>query len=111
MHASAVRVLFSTISLQDDARVFTPEESASKAGAAYPVLCNPARYASTVKTLAIADPALPDNPALLPEDVMRPIDAEHLASLLDICANMEAFVWESAFPPPDGLAEVCVALL
>ncbi|KAJ7502764.1 hypothetical protein B0H11DRAFT_1853798 [Mycena galericulata] len=106
LHASAVRVLFHTISLQDNARVFTHEESAQSAGAAYPVLCNPARYASTVKTLVIADPALPDGSTPLHDDVLRPIDAERLASLLEICANMEALIWESAFPPPDGLCEM-----
>ncbi|KAJ7782966.1 hypothetical protein B0H16DRAFT_1494891, partial [Mycena metata] len=74
LHTAAVRVLFHTIALQDNARVFTLEESCSSAGAAYPVLCNPARYASAVKTL--------------------------------ICTNIEVFVWESAFPPPDGLCEI-----
>ncbi|KAJ7497137.1 hypothetical protein FB451DRAFT_1210259 [Mycena latifolia] len=106
LHASAVRVLFHTVSLQDNARVFTPEEAASKAGAAYPVLCNPARYASIVKTLVIADPALPEDNAPLHDDALRPIDTEHLARLLEICANMEALVWESAFRPPDGLCEL-----
>ncbi|KAJ6558580.1 hypothetical protein DFH09DRAFT_1163263 [Mycena vulgaris] len=106
LHASAVRVLFHTVSLQDNARVFTPEESASKAGAAYPVLCNPARYASTVKTLVISDPALPQDDAPLHDDALRPIDADRLARLLEICGNMEALVWESAFRPPDGLCEM-----
>ncbi|KAJ7675085.1 hypothetical protein B0H17DRAFT_1140518 [Mycena rosella] len=109
LHASAVRVLFHTVSLQDNARVFTPEESASKAGAAYPVLCNPARYASTVKTLVIADPALPEDNVPLQDDALRPIDTERLNRLLEICANMEALVWESAFRPPDGLCEMLVA--
>ncbi|KAJ7129831.1 hypothetical protein C8R43DRAFT_1026004 [Mycena crocata] len=106
LHASAIRVLFHTISLQDNARVFTPEESASNAGTAYPVLANPARYASTVKTLIISDPALPDDSAPLKDDALRPIDAELLVRLFEICANMEALVWESAFPPPDGLCEM-----
>ncbi|KAJ6593723.1 hypothetical protein B0H19DRAFT_1091763 [Mycena capillaripes] len=106
LHASAVRVLFHTVSLQDNARVLTQESSTSNAGAAYPVLCNPARYASTVKTLIIADPVLPDGGALLHEDAVRPIDADLLVRLLEICANMEALVWESAFLPPDGLCEM-----
>jgi hypothetical protein len=95
MHASAVRVLFQTVSLQDNAKL---EESRS----AYPVLSNPARYASNVKTLVIADPVLPEN-----SDALRPIDADILVRLLAICANIEALVWESPFPPPDGLCEVC----
>ncbi|KAJ7078917.1 hypothetical protein B0H15DRAFT_859723 [Mycena belliarum] len=109
MHASAVRVLFHTVSLPDDARVFTPEESASKAGAAYPLLSNPARYASTVKTLVITDPSLPDDNAPLHRDALQPIDTERLARLLAICSNIEVLVWESAFSPPDGLCEILVA--
>ncbi|KAJ7933904.1 hypothetical protein B0H13DRAFT_2262744 [Mycena leptocephala] len=34
---------------------------------------------------------------------LQPIDADLLVRLLEICANIEAFVWESEFPPPDGL--------
>ncbi|KAJ7874670.1 hypothetical protein B0H14DRAFT_2717090 [Mycena olivaceomarginata] len=97
MHASAVRVLFQTVSLQDNAKL---EESRS----AYPVLSNPARYASNVKTLVIADPVLPEN-----GDALRPIDADILVRLLAICANIEALVWKSPFPPPDGLCEVLAA--
>ncbi|KAF8170186.1 hypothetical protein K438DRAFT_1854178 [Mycena galopus ATCC 62051] len=101
LHASTVRVLFHTVSLQDSARALALESSAS---AAYPVLCNPARYASTVKTLVITNPLLPeDGNALLNE---MPIDADLIIRLLGICVNIEALVWESAFPPPDGLCEV-----
>jgi hypothetical protein len=107
LHASAVRVLFHTISLKDNARVFAFEESRSKASAAYPVLCNPARYAAAVQTLLIADPVVPeDGDPLLPEDAVTPIDADLLVRLLGICPNIEALVWESTFPPPDGLCEV-----
>jgi hypothetical protein len=111
LHASAVRVLFHTVLLQDNARVLALDESPSNAGAAYTVLCNPARYAVTVKTLVIANPELPDDGAQLHDDALRPIDAGLLVRLLEICPNIEAFVWESAFPPPDGLCEVCVPLL
>jgi hypothetical protein len=111
LHASAVRVLFHTVLLQDNARVLALDESPSNAGAAYTVLCNPARYAATVKTLVIANPELPDDGAQLHDDALRPIDAGLLVRLLEICPNIEAFVWESAFPPPDGLCEVCVPLL
>ncbi|KAJ7039262.1 hypothetical protein C8F04DRAFT_323437 [Mycena alexandri] len=107
LHAAAVRVLFHTVALQDNARVFTLEESCSSAGATYPVLCNPARYASAVKTLVIADPALPvDGAPLHGDDALRPIDTDLLVRLLKICTDIEAFVWESAFPPPDGLCEM-----
>ncbi|KAJ7755690.1 hypothetical protein DFH07DRAFT_821455 [Mycena maculata] len=106
LHASAVRVLFHTISLQDNARVFTLEESAQSAGATYPVLSNPARYAPIVKTLVITDPVLPGGSGPLNDDAFRPIDTEQLARLLEICASLETLVWESAFPPPDGLCEM-----
>ncbi|KAF7362040.1 hypothetical protein MVEN_00549400 [Mycena venus] len=103
LHASAVRILFHTISLQDKAPVFTLEESPSRA--AYHVLANPLRYASAVKTLVITlHPE--DADALLNE---RPIDADLLVRLLGICPNLERLAWESAFPPPDGLCEVIAA--
>ncbi|KAJ6497899.1 hypothetical protein C8R45DRAFT_984585 [Mycena sanguinolenta] len=98
LHASAVRVLFHTISLQDSARVLTPESSAG------PVLFNPTRYAYSVKTLAITNPAVPENGDALLNAI--PIDADLIARLLSVCTNIEALVWESAFPPPDGLCEV-----
>lgn len=104
MHASAVRALFRTLSLQDDASVFAPEAPRSRA--AYTVFCNPARYASAVKTLVIADPALPEDGTAL-HNTLRPIDANHIARLLEICTNVEEFAWESSFPPPNGLCEVC----
>ncbi|KAJ7907256.1 hypothetical protein B0H13DRAFT_2332540 [Mycena leptocephala] len=110
LHASAVRVLFHTISLKDNARVFALEESRSKASAAYPVLCNPARYAAAVQTLFIADPVVPeDGERLLPRDSLTPIDADLLVRLLGICPNIEALVWESTFLPPDGLCEMLAA--
>ncbi|KAJ6495576.1 hypothetical protein C8R47DRAFT_362614 [Mycena vitilis] len=104
LHTSAVRALFHTVSLQDNARVFTQEESTSNP--AYPVLSNPARYAASVKTLVITSPVLPDGGALMRDDALRAIDADLLGRLLEICVNMEALVWESAFPPPDGLCEM-----
>ncbi|KAJ7121231.1 hypothetical protein C8R46DRAFT_111277 [Mycena filopes] len=107
LHAAAVRVLFHTVALQDNARVFTLEESCPNAGPAYPVLCNPARYASAVKTLVIADPALPDVGAPSHDDeALRAIDTDLLVRLFESCANLEVLVWESAFPPPDGLCEM-----
>ncbi|KAJ7251758.1 hypothetical protein B0H12DRAFT_1234037 [Mycena haematopus] len=71
----SVRVLFHTISLQDDARVLALESSA----------------------------AYPNSDALLNE---TPIDTDLVVRLLGVCTNIEALVWESAFPPPDGLCEV-----
>ncbi|KAJ6607772.1 hypothetical protein B0H10DRAFT_2070377 [Mycena sp. CBHHK59/15] len=106
LHASAVRVLFRTITLQDDARVFTSEDSSLQAGAAYPVLYNPNRYASMVKTLVIVHPDLPHEGSQLQDELAPPIDADLLVRLLEICANMEELVWESSFPPPDGLCEM-----
>ncbi|KAJ7287738.1 hypothetical protein C8J57DRAFT_1284756 [Mycena rebaudengoi] len=107
LHASAVRVLFRKITLQDNAFVFISDESPFRAGAAYPVLCNSSRYAPFVRTLVIADPDLPEGPRLK-EDSVRPIDADLLYGLFEICTNMEELVWESSFPPPDGLCEMLV---
>ncbi|KAJ6501054.1 hypothetical protein C8R47DRAFT_1108768 [Mycena vitilis] len=101
LHASAVRVLYHAVSLVDNARAFDLERQA-----AHTVLLNPARYAVSVQTVVIAGPVLDDRGLLLYNDTLRPIDTDLLARLLTICVNMETLVWESAFPPPDGLCEL-----
>ncbi|KAK7057386.1 hypothetical protein R3P38DRAFT_2840650 [Favolaschia claudopus] len=103
LHASAVRVLFRTISIQDNALMLVESQASPSAA----VLNNPERYASSVKTFVVADPVLPeDGESLLNA---QPIDADLLFRLLRLCADIETLIWESSFPPPDGLCEVLAA--
>ncbi|KAJ7647484.1 hypothetical protein FB45DRAFT_893564 [Roridomyces roridus] len=96
LHASAVRVIFDTLSLSD--------EAAQSSGAAFTVLDNPSRYASSVKTLLVSDPTLPSGASL--GEPLRPLDADLLYRILHVCTDIEALKWSSSFPPPDGLCEV-----
>jgi hypothetical protein len=115
-----VRVLFSTLTLQDDAQIFG--SNSSVISIVSPLLSNPRRYAQNVKTLILRDPDVDSehspcaNGFLLNEhlevdtarsrEVFRPIDANNLALLLEVCCNLEGFVWQSSIPPHDGLCEV-----
>jgi len=116
MHASAVRILFNTVSIPDDVRLFATE--ACSQSIVTPLLLNPKRYASAVKSLVIQDPSfgvqqtytgLFDAQAEAPQHLLnsfRPLDAQNLAWVLEVCRNIESFVWESSIPPPDGVCEV-----
>lgn len=116
IHASAVRVLFRTLTIEDDARIFSCTKGPTpNAGAMYPLLTSPARYAPVVRGLIICDPdvaqafATPSNPEI-PEDLQsfRPIDTNMLALVFETCENIEELVWESSLSLPDGLCEVCL---
>jgi hypothetical protein len=122
MHASAVRVLFNSLSIQDDARPFGTAAH-SPDSILLPLLSNPKRYAPAVKSIIIQEPVIgldiqqaydlfpPDSSGESQDEnsslVFRPLDSQNLSWILDTCSNLEEFVWESSVPPPDGLCEVC----
>jgi len=122
VHASAVRVLFNSLSIQDDARPFGTAAH-SPDSIMHPLLSNPKRYAPAVKSIIIQEPVIgldiqqaynlfpPDSSGESEDEnssmVFRPLDSQNLSWILDACSNLEEFVWESSVPPPDGLCEVC----
>ena len=108
---SAIRVLFHTLIVSDDTTSLSAPKSTAK-----PLLSNPARYAHAVKVIAIRDPEsqlrAPKRQSSSNLDILKslndiePISAEKLSLLLKLCNNLEELVWESSFPPPEGLCEV-----
>ena len=119
IHTSAVRVLFSTLVVPDDGRIFEKGGSLSKA-IVTSLLSNPERYAYAVTSLVVRDLDLTttfgrqtasrffsDEHMLDSAKSIRPIDAKDLSSILEACINLEEFAWDSSLPPPDGLCEVC----
>ena len=123
MHASAVRVLFTTLAVPDDGRIFEKKSRSAKS-IVTPLLTNPERYAHTVTSLVVRDPDFASACGHQSASCLfsgeqghdmvdsfrnlRPITAEDLSALLKVCNNLETFAWESSIPPPDGLCEVCV---
>ena len=132
IHASAVRVLFTSLALPDDARYFLASE-ASDLASRHPlsaILLNSDRYARAVKRISILDNGLPlysralDSIGSLELVTIReedgncqdaetqnygepqPMPAENLNLLLTACVNLEEFIWSSPSPPPDGICEV-----
>jgi hypothetical protein len=122
IHASAVRVLFSTLTLPDDARLFGTA-SPSVRSVIIPLMANPKRYAHEVKSLIICDPDLMSVSTRQTNGLLsglsrggtfsvdsshtcQPLDANDVSRILELCNNLEGITWESPFPPPDGLCEV-----
>lgn len=133
IHASAVRVLFTSMILPDDARYFLAFDVSHRVPS-HPVcavLLNPERYARAIKRIIVTDAGLPPpfealevegSSGLLIIDeedsdtqatskhtrvAVQPMLAKSLNQLLTVCANLEQFIWNSANPPPDGVCEVC----
>lgn len=111
-----MRVLFSTLTVPDDADIFGTAAFCA-ASIITPLLSNPRRYAQTVKSLVICDSdfslwqangtlSVEKNHRVDPPEIFRPIEAYKLSLLLEVCLNLEEFVWESSIPPPDGICEV-----
>ena len=136
IHASAVRVLFTSITLPDDARYFLAF-NVSHLVSLHPVsalLLNPDRYARAVKRIIVTDAGFPPPfdslgteglPGLVMIDeedsdtqitskhtrvAVQPMLAKSLNQLLSICMNLEQFMWCSSNPPPDGVCEVCLTI-
>lgn len=126
IHAASVRVLFRHLAIQDDGRLFNDPDQFRRS-VTYPLFSSPKRYALAVKTLTIS--GYPDVSAKNTEDpngplsrtrsrddnaegyqTFYPISNSTLGQLLEVCCNIEELVWQSIFPPPDGLCEVCVYL-
>jgi hypothetical protein len=118
-----VSVLFSSVAILDDGRIFEPNGRLARCIVA-PLLSNPERYARAVNSLVVRDPdvargfghqtagclfggEMDGQYALDSPKYIRPMDAEELSSILEVCHNLEEFAWESSIPPPDGLCEVC----
>ena len=127
IHASAVRVLFSTLVLQDDARLFGLGGYPARSAVA-PLLSNSKKYAHAVKSVVVRDPdflqvgvcATQTNGGLSPisregalpanaPGACQPLDANDISRILELCSNLEGLAWESSFPPPDGLCEVSLS--
>ncbi|KAK7035289.1 hypothetical protein VNI00_012056 [Paramarasmius palmivorus] len=101
IHASAIRVLFASVIIEDDSRLFY-SPGHSQRTIIYPLLNSSSnRYSSSLRKLTICNPIkLGDqNP-----DV-EPCEASQIERLLSVCSNLEEIVWTSAVCPPDGLAE------
>lgn len=104
VHASALRVLYGTLVISDDMRIFEPSASFHRRLIA-PMFANPERYARAVKSLVV-QPPLPDAFGPVP-----PLDSHRLTLILSDCVNLEEVVWKSSLAPPDNLCEVRSCLL
>ncbi|KAF9051013.1 hypothetical protein BDZ89DRAFT_939943, partial [Hymenopellis radicata] len=113
VHASAARILFHTLTLEDDDCLVTASDFRSPLG---PVLSRPQFYALHIKKIALqANHAFSDCASPLPEyghanaDPLpcSPVTAEHLELILTVCCNLEEMEWNSPICPPDGFCEVC----
>lgn len=132
VHAAAVRVLFTSITLPDDVRCFlaldVPHIVSRHPLSA--IISNPDRYARAVKRISVMDAGLPppfgdfetgglsglvvideeDSDSQGSSDRSRvgvqPMPARNLNQLLTLCTNLEEFAWCSSNPPPDGVCEV-----
>lgn len=136
VHASAVRVLFTSIILPDDARYFFAF-NAPHLVPGHPlsaILMNPDRYARTVKQISVTDAGLPPPSEALESEgslglimideddsdtqvsskhsriAVQPMPAMNLHQLLALCTSLEGFIWRSSNPPPDGVCEVCLTV-
>ncbi|KAF8580002.1 hypothetical protein K439DRAFT_1260283, partial [Ramaria rubella] len=133
VHASAVRVLFTAITIPDDARFFlAPNVQNFTTG--HPVsaiLLNSDRYGGAVRRITIMDTGLPPPSQALNAETslglvkideedsdidyamerrfriaIQPMAAKNLNQLLTVCLNLEEFSWTSSNPPPDGVCEI-----
>jgi len=104
LHASAVRVLFGTLAIQDDNRVFDSTGSSHWPLVAQ-IMGNPERYGRAVKSLVVRQPALDASCQILP------LESQHFNSILGACGNLEEIIWNSSFVPPDGICEVSILRL
>jgi hypothetical protein len=99
VHASAVRVLFGTLFIPDDAKVFE-----STGGSHWPlvaqILGNPERYGRAVRSLVVHKSAFDA------VDQVLPLDYHRFNAILGACGNLEEIIWNSSFVPPDGICEV-----
>ncbi|KAI3615277.1 hypothetical protein WG66_003611 [Moniliophthora roreri] len=102
IHASAVRVLFSSVIIRDDSRLFDSLEY-SQRSIVFPLLNSSSdHYALSVRKLTICNADLSGEQ----EDDVKPCSAVQVELLLNACSNLEELVWESAICPPDGLGEI-----
>ncbi|KAF5389366.1 hypothetical protein D9757_004373 [Collybiopsis confluens] len=102
IHASAVRVLYSSLVIPDDCHIFDKHFHKSSI---YPLIVNASRYARKVKALTVVNPILTETDGSRRLEVPRPLAAEQLSLLLQNCSNLESFCWTSSLCPPDGLFE------
>ncbi|KAF9071066.1 hypothetical protein BDP27DRAFT_1322725 [Rhodocollybia butyracea] len=102
IHASSVRVLFSSLDVEDDSCLCDSEEHLRKFPV-YPLVANPDRYAHVVRSLTITNPN-PEN-RISETQASRPLDADLISHLLQQCLNLEDFLWTSSLRPPDGICE------
>lgn len=99
LHASTVRVLFGTLAIPDDNRVFDSTGSSHWPLVAQ-IVGNPGRYGRAVKSLVIQRLAPDASGQILP------LESQHFNSILEACGNLEEIIWNSSFVPPDGICEV-----
>lgn len=99
IHDSAVRVLFGTLVIPDDARVFETTGN-SHWPLLTQILGNPERYGRAVKSLVVQQSVFDTL------DQTLPLDSHHITSILGACNNLEEIIWNSSFVPPDGICEV-----
>jgi len=99
VHASAVRVLFGTLAIPDDDKVFDSTGSSHWPLVAQ-IVGNPERYGRAVKSLVVQQSVIDALGYLLP------LDSQHLNLILGACVNLEEIIWNSSFVPPDGICEV-----
>lgn len=113
IHTSAVLAEFTSLTLPDDKALcfydhsLLPHVCRHKVSA---ILANPERYASAVKRIVITDAGLaPRHTEVEDIDGDQPERRRRIAlyDLLAVCSDLEAFVWRSNNPPPEGFCEVC----
>ncbi|CAE6419373.1 unnamed protein product [Rhizoctonia solani] len=101
VHNATANVLFKTFLLPDDDQAVNP------------VVRNPARYATRIKTLIVVDPPRQHESSTLFEleetegedQVARPLSGRRVRDILEKCDTMEELIWASSVPPPDGICE------
>jgi hypothetical protein len=128
---STVLAEFTTLTIPDEALCFLDHHlfPYSRPHRVSAVLSNAERYARFVKRIVITDAELPphqnevedmaglvsvydeDSDSDVPEKpyriALQPIPAPFLYDLLAVCSGLEALIWCSTNPPPDGICEVC----
>ncbi|KAL5631644.1 hypothetical protein ACGC1H_007231 [Rhizoctonia solani] len=102
-HNATANVLFKTFILPDDDQALNP------------VVQNPARYATRIRTLVVVDPPRRHEESTLfelegteedEEQGTRPLSGRRVTDILEKCENLQELVWASSVPPPDGICEI-----
>ncbi|KAF8513016.1 hypothetical protein BU17DRAFT_95752 [Hysterangium stoloniferum] len=111
VHSCAVRTLFTSVTLHDDARHFMAA-NVSPLASQHPLqalLSNPERVPGSLGLVTIdedEEDSDSDAAGKYARVAVQPMSAKDLAHLLSTCVQLEEFLWISSNLPPDGIGEV-----